>query len=79
MKKEFFLIAIFFTILNSYSQDRKSFNAYRTEKHQKLDGFIDDKEWRNLKNLVNLHFGDQRQEVEKNPNGLQNHCIFHVR
>jgi len=47
MKKGFFLIAIFLTILNSYSQDRKSFNAYRTESAPKIDGYIDNKEWRN--------------------------------
>ena len=51
MKKGFFLIAIFLTILNSYSQDRKSFNAYRTENAPKLDGFIDDIEWRNSQKL----------------------------
>ena len=51
MKKGFFLIAIFLTILNSYSQDRKSFNAYRTENTPKVDGFIDDKEWRNSQKL----------------------------
>ena len=61
MKKIFFLIAISLTILNSYSQDRKSFDAHRTEKAPKLDGFIDDKEWETLKNLVIFLCGGLRQ------------------
>jgi len=51
MKKGFFLIAIFLTILNSYSQDRKSFNANRTEKAPKIDGFIGDNEWKKSQKL----------------------------
>ena len=47
MKKGFFLVVFFLTILDSYSQDRKAFNAYRTESAPKIDGFIDNKEWRN--------------------------------
>ena len=77
MKKGFFF-AIFLTILNSYSQDRKSFNANRTEKAPKIDGFIGDNEWKNLKSLMTLHYGVPKQAVEKNPRGIQNYSIFHV-
>ena len=51
MKKGFFLIAIFLTILNSYSQERKSFNANRTEKVPKIDGFIGVDEWKKSQKL----------------------------
>ena len=51
MKKRFFLVVFFLTILVSYSQDIKSFNAYRTEKAPKLDGFLNDTEWKNVQRL----------------------------
>tara|TARA_Y200000002_G_scaffold143032_1_gene118201 strand:+ start:1035 stop:3485 length:2451 start_codon:yes stop_codon:yes gene_type:complete len=54
MKKIFFLITFFLTIFSSYSQDRKSFDAYRTEKAPKLDGFLNDEEWKNVQKLTDF-------------------------
>ena len=63
MKKGFFLIAIFLTILNSYSQERKSFNAIRTEKVPKIDGelLFDDKTLRTEKGYI---VGGERLSIE---------------
>jgi hypothetical protein len=77
MKKIFFLIAISLTIFNSYSQDRKSFDAYRTEKAPKLDGFIDDKEWRNSQKLSDFSlWRPQTMSGKKIPTGYKTTAFF---